>query len=155
MIKINSLRAALDLALPELRGDPDKLVIFVDRGRIVSRLSPGLAFEYRYEATLWLPGLTGGSDRVMLPLLLWLRTNQPDIFQRFDRDDTAIVFAADIVDAATADVMIKFELTEGVVATPRADDSGWDVDRTVEPTLAEEPLADAILAIIDPRDANA
>ena len=155
MIKIDSLRAALELALPELRGDPDKLVIFVDRGRIVSRLSPGLAFEYRYEATLWLPGLTGGSDRVMLPLLLWMRTNQPDIFQRFDRDDTAIVFAADIVDAATADVMIKFELTEGVVATARGDGSGWDVDRTAEPTLADDPLADAILAIIDPRDANA
>lgn len=155
MIKIDSLRAALEQALPELRSDPDKLVIFVDRGRIVSRLSPGLAFEYRYEATLWLPGLTGGSDRVMLPLLLWLRLHQPDIFQRFDRDDTAIVFAADIVDATTADVMIKFELTEGVIATARGDGSGWDIDRTDDPALTEDALAEAILAIVEPRDVNA
>lgn len=155
MIKIDSLRASLELALPELRSDPDKLVIFIDRGRIVSRLSPGLAFEYRYEATLWLEGFTGGSDRVMVPLLLWLRTNQPDIFQRFDRDDNAIAFMADIIDSTTADVMIKFELTEGVVATARLDGSGWDIDRTAEPTLAEDAIADAILAIVEPRDVNA
>lgn len=151
MIKIDSLRAALDAALPELRGDPDKLVIYVDRGRIVSRVSPGLAFEYRYEATLWLPGFTGGSDRVMLPLLLWLRSHQPDIFQRFDRDDQAIVFAADILDSTSADLLIKFELTEAAIATPRPDGSGWDIARAAEPTMAEDPIADAILAIIDPR----
>lgn len=150
MIKIDSLRAALELALPELRGDPDKLVIFVDRGRIVSRLSPGLAFEYRYETTLWLPGFTGGSDRVMLPLLLWLRTNQPDVFQRFDRDDQAIVFAADILDSTSADLLIKFELTEAAIATARPDGSGWDVARGADPTLGEQALADAILAIVDP-----
>jgi hypothetical protein len=155
MIKIDALRAALELALPELRSDPDKLVIYVDRGRIVSRLSPGLAFEYRYEATLWLPGLTGGSDRIMVPLLLWLRTNQPDIFQRFDRDDTAIAFQADIIDSTTADVIIKFELTESVVATPRPDGSGWDIDRTAEPTLAEQAIADAFLAIVEPHDVHA
>lgn len=154
MIKIDQLRASLERALPELRSDPDKLVIFVDRGRVVSRLSPGLAFEYRYEATLWLPALTGGSDRVMVPLLLWLRENQPDLFQRFDRDDQAIAFAADIVDSATADVMIKFELTESVIATPRPDGSGWDIDRAAEPTLAEQAIADAVLAIVDPRDTN-
>ncbi len=141
MIKISSLRTAIHAALPECAADPDRLSVFVDKGRLVARLGAQLGYEYRYDCTLWLPGFTGGPDRLMVPLLLWLRENQPDLFQRFDRDDQAIEFAADILDADAADILIRFELTEGVRLTPRPDGSGWDVDRTIEPTMAEIEIA--------------
>lgn len=141
MIKIALLDAALRAALPELAADPDRLGIFVDKGRIVSRLGDPIGFEQRYECSLWLPRFTGGADRVMIPLLRWLREHQPDLFQRFDRDDQAIEFAADILDAGTADLLIRFELTESVIVTARPDGSGWDVDRATEPTMAETEIA--------------
>lgn len=148
MIKLASLREAMLAALPALRADPDRLSIFVDKGRCVSRRTAALGYELRYECTLWLPEFAGGIDLVMVPLLLWLRTHQPDLFQRFERDDEAIIFAAEILDAERVNLMIRFELTEAVQLASRADGSGWDVARPPEPIAQDAPLADAPLASI-------
>lgn len=155
MNKIASLRDALLAAIPHLRIDPDRLAVFVDKGRTVARLSPPLGYELRYECTLWLPEFVGGIDAVMVPLLLWLREHQPDLFQRFDRDDEAIVFGADILDPERANLLIRFELTEAVQLAPRGDGSGWDVSRPAEATMADEALAEFLgfppLAVGDSR----
>lgn len=144
MIKLASLRDALQAAIAHLRVDPDRLAVFVDKGRTVARLTPPLGYELRYECTLWLPEFVGGIDAVMVPLLLWLREHQPDLFQRFDRDDEAIVFAADILDPDRTNLLIRFELTEAVQLAPRGDGSGWDVARPAEATMADEALRELL-----------
>ncbi|MBX9816260.1 MAG: hypothetical protein A4S12_07045 [Proteobacteria bacterium SG_bin5] len=144
MIKLASLRAALQAALPALRVDPDRLAVFVDKGRTVARLTPALGYELRYECSLWLPEFVGGIDTVMVPLLLWLREHQPDLFQRFDRDDEAIVFAADILDPDRTNLLIRFELTEAVQLAARGDGSGWDITRPAEATMADEELRELL-----------
>ncbi len=141
MDKPDLLRAYLGASIPEFLTDPDRMAVFVDKGRLVSRRSASLSYEYRYELTLWLEAFTRGPDAVMVPLLLWLRTHQPELLLRFEREDDAIVFAADILDQGSWNILIRFELTEAVTLVARGDGSGWDVTHLPEPS-ADDLLLD-------------
>ena len=48
-----SCRAALEAALPYLRKEPDRLVMFIEDGKIAASLG-GPGFEYRYTLTIGL-----------------------------------------------------------------------------------------------------
>jgi len=152
-----SLRAALAAAIPELAANPDRLAVFIDKGRLVSRLTPGLGFEWRYTIRLEFHDFTGSPDAIAVPLLLWLRANQPERFLEFQREDTALGFAADIIDSNTWDLAWAFELSEAVSVTPAQDgagNSGWTVTHLPEPSVADLLLdgADASVGLgaIDP-----
>lgn len=147
MDKIDSLRAALVAPHPELAQNPDRLKVFVDQGRIVSRRTASLAYQYRYTVRLFLEGFTRNADQIMVPLLLWLRTNQPDLLLRYEKEDEAIRFAADILDDGSADIAITFDLHESVVLRAREDGSGWDVTHLPEPSPDDPPL---IPELMDP-----
>ena len=45
MYKPESLRALLAAVHPELARDPDRLVVFIDEGSMVSTMAEGLSFE--------------------------------------------------------------------------------------------------------------
>lgn len=137
MIKPASLRAALVAALPIYATDPDKLVLFIDKGRLVSRLTAGLGYEWRYTLRLEFHDCTASPDAIAVPLLLWLRDNQPERLLEFEREDNALGFAADIVDATTWDLAWAFELSEPVTLTPR-EGGGWNVTHLPEPTMADD-----------------
>lgn len=142
MEKIASLRAALvaPAGHKALRDNPDRLKIFVDKGRLVSRYTPKLSYQYRYTVRLFFEAYDGSPDLIMVPLLFWLRKHQPDLLLRFEKEDQAIQFAADILDEKSWDVAITFELQESVKLTARADGSGWDVVRLPEPSPDDPPL---------------
>lgn len=144
MIKPRALRTALVAALPEFHTDADRLSIFVDKGRLVSRLTPGLSYEYRYRLRMFVEAFTRTPDALMVPLLLWLREHQPDLFLRFDRDDDAVIFEADILDQSSWDIAISFELTEAVRLIARADGSGWDIAHLPEPSPFDLDLSPPI-----------
>jgi hypothetical protein len=156
MDKLQSLRAALVAANPELDQDKDRLKIFVDEGRVISRRSKALGYEYRYTVRLFLEGFTKGPDLIMVPLLLWLRTHQPDLLLRYATEGTAadrsIQFAADILDDTSWDIAITFDLSEAVAMIPREDGSGWDCVHLPEPSpddqLLDPSLVDVQLAEI-------
>ena len=126
MRKPDALRAALTAALPEYERDPQRLSIYIDEGRLAMRRTnrpdgaPDLAWEYRYKLRLFAEAFARNPDALMLPLLLWLRGAQPELLQDFSREDSAVRFAADILDDGSFDVAIVFELTEAVVLAPRA-----------------------------------
>ncbi len=134
MIKPGLLRTALEAALPEFVQDRDRLAIFIDKGRLVSRRTPSLSYEYRYQLILFVEEFTGPPDAIMVPLLLWLRTHQPDLLLRHDRADQAIAFKAEVLDQSSWDVRIEFELTEAVTLVARGDGTGWDVTHLPEPS---------------------
>lgn len=147
MIKPLALRTALVAALPEFQTDPDRLSIFVDKGRVVSRLTPGLGYEYRYRLRLFVEAFTGAPDAIMVPLLLWLRVNQPELFLRFGRDDDTLNFEADILDQGSWDIAISFDLTEAVQLVARPDGSGWDITHLPEPQPEDVPIGGALTAL--------
>ena len=144
MKKPASLRAALVAALPEYQRDPDKLVLFIDKGRLVSRASPGLGYEWRYTIRLEFHDCTSSPDAIAVPLLLWLREHQPERLLDFAREDSALGFAADIVDETTWDLAWTFELSEAVALTPIGA-AGWTVTHLPEPRLDDATMVDDAL----------
>lgn len=144
MEKIDALRAALEAANPEFAKDRDRLKVFVDKGRLVSRRTAKLSYQYRYNVRLFIEGYTKSPDLIMLPLLLWLRTHQPDLLLDFGHEDDAIQFAADILDDKSWDIAIAFELRESVALAARPDGSGWDVTHLPEPS-PDDPALDPAL----------
>jgi len=123
MRKPSSLRAALEAALPSLASDPDKLLVYANKGRLVCTGVPGASFEYRYELELILTDCALDPDTIMVPVLTWLATEQPDALANYDASEKGIEFEADILSNDTWDLSLKLPITEAVVATLQADGS--------------------------------
>ncbi|MGH8076837.1 MAG: phage tail protein [Lysobacter sp.] len=140
MIKPGSLREHLTAALPELRRDPDKLLVFIDRGSVVSTAAPGLSFEYRYTLNLILTDYAGHPDAVMVPLLVWLASHQPELLANPSLREQ-IAFEADLLANDKVDLDIKIPLTERVGVHARVG-GGFDIEHYPEPQLELHLLAE-------------
>lgn len=121
MNKPASLRAALAAALPELSRDPDRLLVFIDKGSVQSTFAGGLSWEYAYTLNIILTDYAGHPDAVILPLLQWVRINQSELLDNVDQRPHGITFEADILDAGKVDMSIALKLTERVVARVEGD----------------------------------
>ena len=133
MYKPASLRAFLTAANPELARDPDRLVVFIDEGSLRATYEPALSFEYGYVLNLLFTDYAGHPDAIMIPLLIWLRTHQPELLANFDNHGK-IAFEADVLANDKADLSIKIPLTERVGVKPRPG-GGHDVEHYPEPQL--------------------
>ena len=133
MIKPESLRAALVAAVPHLRRNPDRLLIFADEGSVAATFAPGLSFEWRYTLNLIVTDFAGHPDAIMVPLLIWLRTHQSELLANFDNHGK-VEFEADVLANDKVDLSIKIPLTERVGVKPRAG-GGHDVVHYPEPQL--------------------
>lgn len=131
MIKPADLRARLTAAIPDLVQNPDKLLVFIDAGSIVGTFAPGQSFEYRYTLNLILTDFAGHPDAAMVPLMAWLRTQQPELLANPALRDQ-ISFEADVLSNDLVDLSIKIPLTERVGVHPRAA-GGYDVEHYPEP----------------------
>ncbi|NOW46714.1 hypothetical protein FHW96_002874 [Novosphingobium sp. SG751A] len=117
MLKINLLRAALMQAMPELKASPKSLIMWVDRGKAVSRDTADLSFTFEFQLNVLLIEFAGDIAAFALAILIWLRTNQPDLFAM---GADAFDFETDILDNGKADVQIRLQLRQNVeaVVTP-------------------------------------
>lgn len=136
MIKPQSLRDLLASALPDLARDPDRLLIFIDRGSVVSTLAPGRSFEYRYTLNLIITDYAGHPDAVMVPLLDWIRVNQPELLAN-DKRRGEIAFEVDVLANDKVDMDIKLPLTERVGVHAGAD-GALTIEHYPEPVI-EQP----------------
>jgi len=139
MRKIDSLRAALEVAIPSLAKGPERLLIFIDKGKVVFTAAKTPSFEYRYRATIILQDFTADEDLVFLALMLWLRENNEwELLQGYvagDRD--GISFEADVLDSDKVDLQIGIDLVERVVVTA-TEGGGWTITHPPEPVLADD-----------------
>lgn len=131
MIKPASLREHLTAALPELRRDPEKLLVFIDRGSVVATAAAGLSFEYRYTLNLILTDYAGHPDAVMVPLLIWLARHQPELLANPTLREQ-IAFEADMLSNQKVDLDIKIPLTERVGVHPLSG-GGHSIEHYPEP----------------------
>lgn len=115
MKKPEDLRRHLAVKVPCLGKHPENLHIFVEKGNIVSRAGASLSFEYRYQLNLIVTDFTDHADTLIIPLLAWVKVNQPDIFQHPDKQENAIRFEAEILDHQNVDLSITIDLTERVI----------------------------------------
>lgn len=136
MNKPDSLKAHLLAAVPELRNNGDRLVIFIDNGRVRSTSTESLSFEYAYDLQVILTDFAGHPDSVFLPLLGWLLVNQSDLLANLTKVQDGITFEADMLDRSKVDLGIVLPLTERVVVK-RREDGRYDVSHPEEPQLTE------------------
>lgn len=137
MIKPDSLREHLLAAVPALKRDPERLLVFIDEGHLHATAVPNLSFEYRYQLQLVITDFQGHPDAVMVPLIAWLATQQSELLANPERRD-GIRFEADVLANNAVDLSITLPLTERVGVHPRPE-GGYDVTHYPEPKL-ESPL---------------
>ncbi len=143
MLKPDSLRAALAASIVDddgvrvLERDPEKLAVFIDKGRIAARprrANGGLGYEWRYTLNVVLTDFQGSPDAVAVAVVLWLAVHQPEALADHQAGNSAVKFEADIIDAKTIDLALELELNEAVDVTPRAG-GGFDLVHRPEPEL--------------------
>lgn len=112
MLKPDSLRKALTDALPVLRTNPDMLRLFVDNGKIAATLAASLSFEKQYTLSVIVTDFTDDMDLLLVPIMAWLRENQPDIMTSDEGRKKGFTFYADINNDSSVDISISLLLTE-------------------------------------------
>lgn len=111
MIKLQSLRHHLLNAVPELKRNPEQLHTFVNDGKIKFARGQNLSHQYTVDAQIIITDYSGSLDTVMIPLLQWLNTYQPDLVE-----DEAVQIEAEILSNTHWDLALTVRLTERVVA---------------------------------------
>lgn len=139
MNKPGLLRAFLEAHVHQLREHPDKLHVFVEEGTVATRRArasvPECSFELRYTVQLIIVDWAGSADQIIVPILAWAETHQPDLFDDLSKRDEAIKMRAEIINHDAVDIELKVKLSEAVVVRPCAD--GWICDHRPEPLLDE------------------
>lgn len=149
MLKPDKVRAILSDANPYLVNDPDKLQVFLDSGTVVSRGSGrNLSFEYRYTLTIIVQEFPHHANRVVLPLLALLRTEQPELFENPERAEQAIRFDAELLTNKTIDLALSVDLTERVIVQEN-DRGNLTAYVATEPIIAELPPVSRTLELFD------
>ena len=115
MNKPDSLRAHLLVTVAGLQNNPDRLLIFIDNGKVRCTAAATLSFEYSYDLQIILTAFAGHPDSVMLPVLGWISINQPELLENYEKMQNGIQFEADILDKDKVDLGLTLRLTERVV----------------------------------------
>ncbi|MBC0855183.1 phage tail protein [Pantoea stewartii] len=116
MNKPQSLREALNSAVPYVQQNPDRLHLFVDKGASVGTSAASLSWEYRYTLNVIVTDFTGDQNLLMAAVMYWLRTNQPDALQNPNEREQLCTFEVDILGNGVCDISINLKLTERVIA---------------------------------------
>lgn len=115
MLKPGHLHAHLLAASPELRTNPDKVIVLVKSGQIVAAAAGSLSFEYRYTLNIVLLDYSGHADALIVPVLEWLQTHQIELFDNPDLREKSFRFEAEFLNKHTVDLSLELDLTERVI----------------------------------------
>lgn len=115
MNKPESLRAHLLATVADFRHDPDRLLIFIDNGKVRCTAAHSLSFEYSFDLQIILTDFASHPDSVILPILGWLSVNQPELLENLDKVKTGLQFEAEIIDKDKVDLSLTLPLTERVI----------------------------------------
>lgn len=111
MIKLHSLRQHLLSAVPELKRNPEQLHTFINDGKVKFARGTNLSHQYTVDAQIIITDYSGPLETVMVPLLQWLNTYQPDLIT-----EEAVQLEAEILSNTHWDLALTVQLTERVVA---------------------------------------
>ena len=142
MRKMQSLRAALADALPDLARDSDRLRLWVEEGSAQSRQTDSFGFAFSYRVNVLIVECTTDMALIALAVFRWLRVNQVDLLAP---GAEGFSFEADILDNDSADILLRLNLNENVAVTAR-DDGRHALEYLAEP--------DPVLPDVFDTDAN-
>jgi len=150
MNKPAHLRAAIEAALPDLRDNPDKLKMYIERGRPVATGTASRSFEYRYQLKVLIIQYSDHPDVLFITLMEWLREHQPELLLNDKLQEEGLHFQVDIISHTEVDIEITLQLTErvGVQADP-ANPGRWIATHFGEPPLDPYAGQDWELVVIE------
>lgn len=119
MYKAKSLRTHLTATVPDLKRSPEKLAIVVKNGKVIAAGEASLSFEYAATVQIIVLDYAGAPDAIMLPILVWMRTHQPEYFDNPALREKSFRFDVDINDGNTIDLAIELDITERVAVRPK------------------------------------
>ena len=132
MNKLKSLRDYLLANIPTLAQNPERLLVFADKGKVISN-SLSLSFEYDYTVNLIVTDFAGDANIVMVSVLAWYKQNQQDkVFP------CSIDFEAEILDHQSVDLSLKLPLSERVIVTVDTEGNITDMHHCAEPVIDTE-----------------
>lgn len=126
MLKPKLLREFLTAREPRFQQNPESLEVYASEGNLIATGRPGNSFMYSYKLNLLVMDYPNSLDDLMLPVLKWVREQQPALIFNPDKREGGIRFDADILDNDTADILIVLSVTERVVVV-----EGGDGEETV------------------------
>jgi len=135
------LRDHLTRWLPDLASNPDKLHVLIDKGRIATRVGAGLGFEYHYQLQLIVTDFAESPDTLIVPLLVWVQANQPNLLLDEKLRERLVSFEAEVIDHDKVDIALTLELSERVLVDTVP--GGYECRHIGEPPLPEigEPVS--------------
>nr|DAN41990.1 MAG TPA: tail completion protein [Caudoviricetes sp.] len=135
MKKPNQLRKILEQSHADFVKNPDRLQLYVDGGQVIATGAPSFSFEYRYTLNVIATDYAGDIAALIVPMIAYLRTNQPEIFENPQMRENAFKFQVDYNNNDTADISFEIKLTERVVS--KKDGDSVQIHYAKEPTLNE------------------
>ncbi len=126
MNKPASLRNHLLASVAHLQRNPESLLIYIEAGKLSTRLALNLNFNYRYNLQVIVTDFAEHPNAIIVPLLAWLKIHQIDLKE----DD--IQFEADIISHDKIDLEIKFPLNECVLVSQN-DQGRFSTEHLTEP----------------------
>lgn len=147
MKKPNQLRKILEQSLPDFVENPDRLQLYTDGGQIIATGASSFSFEYRYTLNIIVTDYAGDIAALVVPMIAYLRTNQPEIFENPQLRENAFKFQVDYNNNNTADISFEIKLTERVVS--KKDGDGVQLNYAKEPVLEDPRLVKVYLQTWD------
>lgn len=129
MRKLEDLRNHVIENVPGLKRNPDKLLTFIEDGKIEFWSGPNLSHSYSIPVQIIVTDYAGNVDDLILPILSWLKVREPG----HDPMNT-IRFEAELLSNNSYDIAITVNVTERVIV--KATEAGLDVEHV----LPEAPL---------------
>ena len=138
---------------PWLNNDPTRLATFAEKGHIVatgdaSSFNGRLCYEHQYTLTLVVLDFPGDPEEIIVPLMEWLTTNQPDFIQNPDWQTSGLKFEVEVIDKHKVDLVVYILLTERIDARVRDGQAAISAER-YEIKSADEPQYDQLLEAVN------
>ncbi|MDX7693625.1 phage tail protein [Aeromonas caviae] len=137
MNKLASLRKAVNDTNFELAQNPDRLLVFATKGKAVATGATSLSFEYHYDAKIIVVDYERHPDSLIIPLLAWIRKEQPELMTNHEKRENGLRFDVDISANDLYDIEITIPVTERVRVW--AEEGGLGCEHLPEPK--EDPYS--------------
>lgn len=138
------LREFLIQRTPWLNTDPDHLVILIENGQVAltgARSLTGpklLSHEPQYTLQLTLLDFEHDPEEIIVPLLEWLTTHQPDYLDDPEWQQNGLSFDLVVIDKSKVDFTLRMRLTEHIIASIK-DETAQDSRSRYAVKTADEP----------------
>lgn len=136
MNKPERFRVALLAALPELASDPQRLSIFVEKGKLVATGTERAGWQYSYQLTAILQDFAGDMDTLATVVMAWVATEQPDMLKNPAQSERGIRFECELMTSELADISIEMDLTEAVYTGSDGETFDHPAEPSADPTGA-------------------